>query len=509
MRSAFHWAWRRDGGLFHLAMLRAASLMVPGHQRAEWSREWRGELWHVRQSYASLVRGPRRGKYETTAFCLGAFQDALCVRRSGGRRHSPIARTEGTATKCLLTLSLLVIGSLALAMLLPGVRAVRRSWPREQVRNLVVIHREGSNASQPSISPAQFIAWQGRRQRYFDNMAFYRAERKETDMGSPSGNPSREWEVGRASLKLFALLGLRFDHATAKTTSDLPEVILGESMWKRQFGADPHVTGKIVRLGSRATRIAGVIEDESLSLPGGIDAWELSPDPVNGPGSNESSGPGYVVAHLTLLGAAEMAGHDVQISANAPDGEEEDFWGVAVERWCPAPLNVFLFGLLLALLALPAITSVSLGEYSANSPKTSWKRKMFRWSFLSAKIALLLPILYFLSLDMGYGCTLVGRNGSVYLQLSSCFALALFTLRWVLKDQRQRCPVCLRRVVHPAQVGQASKTFLDWNGTEMMCAGGHTLLHVPSLPTSWFGTQRWLYLDTSWGFLFVAERNLP
>jgi hypothetical protein len=33
---------------------------------------------------------------------------------------------------------------------------------------------------------------------------------------------------------------------------------------------------------------------------------------------------------------------------------------------------------------------------------------------------------------------------------------------------------------------------------------GHTLLHVPGLPTSWFGTQRWLYLDTSWGFLFAS-----
>ena len=71
-------------------------------------------------------------------------------------------------------------------------------------------------------------------------------------------------------------------------------------------------------------------------------------------------------------------------------------------------------------------------------------------------------------------------------------------------DQRQRCPVCLNRVAHPAQVGLASRTFLAWNGTELMCTGGHTLLHVPGLPTSWFGTQRWLYLDASWEFLFAG-----
>lgn len=98
----------------------------------------------------------------------------------------------------------------------------------------------------------------------------------------------------------------------------------------------------------------------------------------------------------------------------------------------------------------------------------------------------------------------------MYIQLISCFAMCLFGLSWVLKDQRQRCPVCMQRVTHPAQVGQASRTFLDWNGTEMMCVGGHTLLHVPSLPASWFGTQRWLYLDTSWGFLFVGStRPVP
>jgi hypothetical protein len=39
----------------------------------------------------------------------------------------------------------------------------------------------------------------------------------------------------------------------------------------------------------------------------------------------------------------------------------------------------------------------------------------------------------------------------------------------------------------------------------MMCVGGHTLLHIPALPTSWFDAQRWLYLDTSWEFLFVGS----
>jgi hypothetical protein len=235
--------------------------------------------------------------------------------------------------------------------------------------------------------------------------------------------------------------------------------------------------------------------------------WLLGPDAEV---RAENPERGYVVAHLTAVGAAEMWTQCVNITANGPDESEEDFLGVSLEEWRPAPMVIYLFALLLALLALPAITTVSLGEYSLNPQKTSWSRKLYRWSFLSAKIALLLPIVYFVSLDLAYGFTTIGRERPVYIQLICTFAMCLFGMRWVLKDQRQRCPVCVRLVTHPAQVGQASRTFLDWNGTEMMCMGGHTLLHVPALPTSWFSTQRWLYLDTSWQFLFAGStRHIP
>jgi len=65
---------------FHLALLRCASLFVPAHQRAEWWKEWRSELWHVRQACT-----PPRGIFwsaecEVTTFCMGAFQDAMCLR---------------------------------------------------------------------------------------------------------------------------------------------------------------------------------------------------------------------------------------------------------------------------------------------------------------------------------------------------------------------------------------------------------------------------------------------
>ena len=124
---------------------------------------------------------------------------------------------------------------------------------------------------------------------------------------------------------------------------------------------------------------------------------------------------------------------------------------------------------------------------------------------MGGKVALLLLIDYFVSLDMSYTYTSVFSPYSVYLHLATAFSICLLGLSWACRDQRQRCPVCLRRVTHAAQVGVASQTFLGWSGTELICAGGHTLLHIPALPTSWFSTQRWLYLDGSWEFLFTGS----
>ncbi|WP_348270075.1 hypothetical protein P8936_06500 [Edaphobacter paludis] len=138
-----------------------------------------------------------------------------------------------------------------------------------------------------------------------------------------------------------------------------------------------------------------------------------------------------------------------------------------------------------------------------SSRKRSWSTRLRRWSFLDTKIFLLLPIVYFVSLDLAYLRPSVDALSSEYIQIIASFSICLFGLRWTLRDQRQRCPVCLGKLTHPARVGQPSRNFLAWNGTELICVGGHGLLHVPDIPTSWFSEQRWLYLDPSWEVLFV------
>ena len=507
MKPSLNWDWAHR--LLHFGLLRSASLMVPGTHREEWLREWRGELWHVQQACKPMDAVSGRGEREVTAFCLGAFQDAISFKPASAQRKILSIEMEGTASRCLLVLGAILVASYTVSLLLPGVRAEQSLWPRRVNPNLVLIQEDGyNNGSSPTISPTQFRSWSGRRQKYFDGFAFYTVTRETLGPGLESAGLQKvpasnaAWRVARASSNFFVLLGLpvEFAEPAVMAGGDLPKVMLSETVWKREFSADPHVAGSTVRFGPRVVRIAGVAADGSLGLPGRVDAWMLDSD-----ADKESGGAGYVVAHLTAIGAAAMWASCVHITANEPDESQDDLMGVSLEEWRPAPRTLYLFAVFLALLSVPAVTSVSLGEYSPNPLRISWTRRLCLWSFLCAKILLLLPIVYFLSLDLAYGLTTIGRERASLLQLFSSFAIFLAGMWWVLKDQRQRCPVCIRCVAHPAQVGQASRTFLDWNGTEMMCMSGHTLLHVPCVPTSWFSTQRWLYLDPSWRFLFASS----
>ena len=494
-----------------LGLLRGASLLVPGGQRTEWRREWNGELWQVRRSHMGEFSWA--AERDIAGFCMGAFQDAFYLRRISGKTSRktraqatvpPLARFMGSAWQCLLVLGVLLGASYTVARLLPGVRA-ERSMMRWLVRPGLVLIEDAydDDRSAPTISSGQYRAWKEQKQEFFDGFAFYRVTKETVDRETVQvgSRGSAGWGVARASSNFFVLTGLpvRFREADASVDADIPKVILSESLWKREFGADPHVAGSVVRVGMRRATIAGVAPEGPSQLPGKVDAWLLEPDSQTVP-----NGAGYVVAHLTASGKSKMSAEQVRITSYAPHRSPDDLLGIKLGNGTPGQWDVFLFAVLLAFLALPAITSVSIEDLSVSVHRISWPRRLCRWGFLGAKITLLLPIAHFVSLDLAYGFTRFDSNQALYVELVSTFFICLFGMRWVLSDQGQRCPVCLRRVDHPARVGQLSRTFLAWNGIELMCMGGHTLLHVPALPTSWFGGQRWMLLDASWEFLFAG-----
>ncbi len=487
---------------FDLGLLRIASLLVPRRQRSEWEMEWRSELWHVREACTPDRSLSRRGEREVTAFCLGAFQDAFCLCRESGQKRVPLATTKGSAVQCLRFLVAVILVSCGVALSLPGVRAALQPSHYRMAPSLVLIRNARyTQDSVPTISAEQFRAWKLRKQQLFDGFAFYRIERERLS-NAPHGQTTVG--VAHASLNFIELLGLslRFRLSDSDTADKRPRIILSDEVWRAKFRGDPNITGHVVTVGLREAVVAGVATAGSWRLPGKVDLWLLEPDTEMVPDRA-----GFVVAHLTSSGARNLWSENGHMTARTPDGSMDDFLCGPLAERIQGPQDIFLFAVFLACLALPATTSLPLGEYRLSSRKLSWSTRLRRWSFLTCKIALLLPVVYLVSLDLAYLRSSLERSSSEYIQLVLSFSICLFGLRWALRDQRQRCPVCLGKLSHPAQVGQPSRTFLAWNGTELICVGGHGLLHVPEMPTSWFSTQRWLYLDPSWDVLF-AESSL-
>jgi len=146
-------------------------------------------------------------------------------------------------------------------------------------------------------------------------------------------------------------------------------------------------------------------------------------------------------------------------------------------------------------IVLPVTTGISLGEIGT---APGWYR---RWLFLGGKIALVLLTLSAISL----GTTQIRSVGPVMLISNAVLFGGISAFRWVLRDQRARCPVCLQLLDNPIDLGQASRCLIDRECTELVCLRGHGFLQVPGVTVSWRGTQTWHELDASWSSLFSGN----
>ena len=418
-------------GRLHLALLRAASLVVCAAERDEWFAEWGAELCYVT---------PRC----RTAFCLGAFRDAFWMRR-----HAAAPVHLQSPWECLALLTVLAALSVFFALRLPLPREM--FFSRSLPDGLVTV------SGIPLEDYRQFPADQA-------NVAFFgRAHRCEGTL-----------PVALASRNLFDLLHIPL--ATPADPSAAP-LVLTLTAWRRNFAGDPHMVGRRMTVAGRPAQVAAVISGRVWRLPGDAEAWLLVDDL-----SLSAESRGYAVARLSPPARSVSVPH--------ADGRVARFTCIPLGE--PAPLFSFLLLMATAGMVLPAVTKMSLGEYPPNRHAPAIG--MRRWVFLGAKIALLLPIILF-------GSTDVFSLFAIALQPHAMIVGSVLGFRWILIDQRRRCPVCLRVLTNPTPIGEPSRTLLEWYGTELVCTRGHGLLHVPEVRNS-YSEQRWLHLDSSWSSLF-------
>ena len=462
-------------------VVRMASGIVPGSSRREWRAEWHGELCHV----------CRTRSCDPVRFAMGAFPDALWIRADGLSFRQLIPR--GSAVRCLAALLLLAAVGLLLCVALPGPRrafsAVRDGAPA----NLVVISSDGYAGTQsPSISLAHYREWRANGSHLFRQVAFCRPEVRRMRLAH---HPPAEIAVAVASENLLRVLGF----SGAESRSGEGRLFLSRSVWRTQFHADPRVIGQAATVdGSRVT-IAGLLPEGGWHLPGQVQAV-LTGD---GFGSLPSTANGYVFARLRS--SAFPKGSSAWPSFFAEGNNTLlEYECIPFNSIFEQPIGIFLFALLAACIALPATTALRLGDYPEDRGRVTPRAGLRRWSFLLAKLALVVAVAGLWSFALAYASAAAGSSAALYIQMGTAFPGLLCAFRWALHDQRKRCPECLRLLSNAARVGQTSCNFLAWCGTERMYQSGHGLLHIPELPTCWFSTQRWLCLDASWASLFPS-----
>jgi hypothetical protein len=423
-------------------ILRCASWLTPSDERAEWLAEWGGELAYVRS---------RTGPGRAALFAMGAFPDALWLARNS---QSPLdILILESPLRCLLFLAALLIASFGFAWRSPTAFDARPE-PYLEPEKLAMAAPGINRATRvPAITVAEYREFANRAASQLDAAAFYAP--RAVWIGS------RRLVFAIATPDLFRTLGI---------PAAAPGLILDRMTWLARFGHDPAIVGKTVNIGGTAVKIVGVLPDGSWRLPGIVDGWlldsarlaELSPDTQ-----------GFM---LVRLKRPVLAG--IRVPAGAPG--ERDLWLAPLSQGKVGPIFEILLGI--ALLLVPAAASLTLSEFPAGRHARPWLAHIRWWTFLAAKIGLLLPTAFFGIVALGVA---PGAPQGIL------FALIL-AFRWVLYDQRRRCPVCLRLLSHPVRIGEASHTFLDWYGTELICARGHGFLHVPEIRTSCYAQPRWL-----------------
>ena len=486
-----------------LAILRAAAFIVPAYQRLDWYSEWTAELWQVWHTSNRDDRNLSYAKQQAITFCLGAFKDALWLRQNQVDHDEPesaVSRALASPSQCAFFLAATLAASVLLACYLPGARKAILPSPYADPQSLVMISPSGhTSVPFPTIDLADYQSWRSSANSPFTGIAFYRPMVERVGIAK---DQKPEISIALASDNLFELLQLPAGSGISNLTNreHLARLVLSHAAWEKFFHGDPRIMGRILEVAGKRAIVVGVIADDAWRLPGRMDAWLLQDE--QSLAELPSRAKGYVVANVKTSVWPPPKEGQWRMSVPDPDDGAGSYDCVSLAERSKQPVFSFLFALILTCFVLPATTSLPLGEYSTNCDHLDTWTKTRRWAFFAVKMGLVVVTVGFLSIDLAHLTPSINSLSAEYIQLGTSLCGFLFAFRWALRDQRKRCPKCLRLLTNPAHVGQSSRNFLAWNGTELICVGGHGLLHIPDMPTSWFSTQRWLYLDPSWSGLF-------
>ncbi len=482
-----------------VAMVGAASRMVPAAQRLDWKREWQAELWH---RWQFLVHAQAWNVWESLLLirrCMGVFPDALWHFTGQEAIQVRVRDAVRSPWTCLGTLGLLLAILACVTSGFPATRNLFQAGMPGRNAGLVFIWFHpvtgGGDEGLPSdVAPA----WAAQSHLLQSVAPFVIAHQSVRRTDGRFAQPL----VIRTQASLFSVLKAKPLLGRFPSSHG---VVLTYGLWRSLFRSDPRVVGKVVKIGRDWREVAAVLPPafHFLSRQSAVylirpelpDAQQMIVGRVK-PGVSEQQ----LDKELTRI--AETACYYFFRSELRYSFLRQAAW---------IPVEVFAAAFLASALLVLAVSRVPLRRLRGLLKAGEKGDVVRRVLFFSFKVLLAFLIVFCAALEWS-------RSASAILYASrdpaaGPFLLWLYILGtmgvlfWAIADQRARCRVCLRLLCFPVRVGCPGCLLLNWSGMELLCTEGHGLLHVPHLAPSWDEeSEHWVSLDESWKDLFVGTK---
>ncbi|HKV26845.1 MAG TPA: ABC transporter permease [Candidatus Acidoferrales bacterium] len=242
-----------------------------------------------------------------------------------------LLKNPGFTATVVLTLALGIGANTAIFSVVDGV--LLRPLPFDSPDRLVHLTGKFAMSDQAGISPPDYLDYRSAN-RTFEQMAVLSYEAGAANL-SGNGRPEQVMNV-IASWNLFDALGIRPILGRSFVPADeqfaLPQVtILGNSIWRTHFGADPHIVGKSVTLDDRSLTVIGVISSDP-SILSKTQVW--LPLPLLNKGMNVRvahflMGVGKLKPGITIEQAqADLDSDAREIDARYPESNKG--WGIKI-----------------------------------------------------------------------------------------------------------------------------------------------------------------------------------
>ena len=418
-----------------------ASLLVPRSERKSWKQEWYAELSYRQRCGATLAYMLRSAR--------GAFRDAMWIRAQKPfslRFLNPPLRVE-----CLM-----LAVALAVALWNSAIVPPRPSYAN--LDRLVRLEHDSLflGTTDRFLWTPLLKKWEASKN--VQQVASYRIYVA----------PVR---YARVTSNFFEVLGVPAPAAGAMVPGgNVNPAVVTYKFWRAQLGSNPRAMGSTFQAGGKAYKVAGILSPE-FAFNGCLFFAPL-----------ETSAGSRAIALLKPGVGRKTAETDLRRIARAV----APGWRFDEVRLQSLRARVSFVSLLLA----GAVALLGISYLCMRLRKMA----LYVW----ARIAFGLLAVTTINLAAFRAINHVSWAFSIlhfWVYLSLC-ALAVF---FVQRDQRSRCPTCLKRLRMPVSIGSWSSLILDRPTTEYVCPAGHGALVVSE---ALHDPDHWTVFDDSWHDLF-------